>query len=327
MAILTGIQGMNMTAGTMTEATGKIALSIKTQVLRILADMDLTYLFATVRNPETIKAGTATYYVPEIVSTEDYGDGSTPFNTIGAGLVSLDLNTRRTVKYEYEEFDVSRLNESQYILGMISNGVAMSIQADLNSQFLEFLKKKFDKTTGDNKMKTQRISLKKLGGGEVATTPDEMWQDYLTLEYKMTELSATFDKNKLGIPMSEFFAILSPKCDVGMRVAFRNQPNSIGNWQIKSTLVGSIIGNFRYKVDKMLDKNIGANKSFKKEAFDTTAIWGFLLHTEAVAMPMNLQSIHYLVNPENGNPRFIAKYQFGIGVLRPDLCYIIEKGE
>lgn len=323
MAVLSGIAGMNMTGA---NGQGNIALSIETRVLRILADMDLSYIFATMQNPASVKAGTASYYVPEIVGAEDYGTGTSPFNKIGAGLVSLNLDTRRTVKYEYEEFDVERLDNSDYIVGMISSGIAMGIQADLNAQFLDYLIKQFDSSTGDANVKNNIITLSNLGTNTPIPTPDKAFEDYLQLEYKQTELSTTFDKTKLGVPIAEFFCILSPKCDVGMRIAFRNQPNSVGQWQIANTLVGKQIGNVKYKTDKMLDKNIPAGSSFRKEALDTTGVWGFMLHTEAVAMPMNLERIHYLLNPENGNPRFVAKYQFGIGILRPDLVYMIKNG-
>ena len=41
-------------------------------------------------------------------------------------------------------------------------------------------------------------------------------------------------------------------------------------------------------------------------------------------MPINIQQTMQTINPDNGNLRFITKYQFGIGILRPKLIYAIK---
>lgn len=313
MAVLTGISGMNIGDG----SGGKVALSLETRVLRMLADSEFSYMFATLRNPTEVKTGTVSYYVPELLTTTDYGDGTTPFQTPNVGLVSINLDTRRTAKYKYETFDVERLTESDYIMGMVSTGLAMSIQADLNFQFLNYMYNQL-KTGGT--LQAQKIDLDYICN-KTTFTPDQGFDDYLKLEYGIIDISTIFDKNKLGVQKAEIMALLSPYCDVGLRIAFRNQPNSIGNWQIEQTLVGKQIGNLKYKVDNMLDKQIAAKASFNDQEVNLTNFIGMLFHNEAIAMPMNLNTIVQLLDPQDANPQWIAKYQFGIGILRPNLVY------
>ena len=323
MAVLQGIQGMNIGDG----AGGKVALSLQTRVLRILADNVLSYATATALNPASVKAGTCSYYVPEIIGASDYGTGDGAFSVPQSGLVSFNLDTRRSVKYEYETFDVSRLEDSDYILGMITNGIAMAIQADLNGQFWKYLVTKFDKTSGDATLKTQTIELSYLTKENVNETPENMRKDLLSIEYKLNKINQMFDKAKLGVSKAEIMAIVAPVVDTNMKYGFWNQPNLLGQWVVSKTLAGNQIGNLKYTVDPMLNNRIGAGSSFSADQeLDFTNVYGFLFHNEAIAMPINLEQIWQGVNPDNANPRFIAKYQFGIGILRPKLIYkIVDK--
>ena len=76
----------------------------------------------------------------------------------------------------------------------------------------------------------------------------------------------------------------------------------------------------------MLQNNIQLGTSFSKDtALDTTNFVGFIAHKEAIAFPINLMTTTQTINPDNGNPRFITKYQFGMGILRPDLIVALRK--
>ena len=76
----------------------------------------------------------------------------------------------------------------------------------------------------------------------------------------------------------------------------------------------------------MLQNNIPLGTSFSADtALDTTNFVGFIAHKEAIAFPINLMTTTQTINPENGNPRFITKYQFGMGILRPDLIVALRK--
>lgn len=319
MAVLTGISGMQLGDG----AGGKIALSIETAVLRILSDMSLTYMTATIRTPGQLNSGTVTYYVPELLKTEDYGTGTTALQVPQAGTVNVNIDTRRTAKYTVETFDVTRLNESGYLLGMISTGLAMAVQADLNAQFLNYLHTQLKDT-----LTTQKIELDFVAKENTALKPEEARQDLLKMEYALNKVNQMYNKTKLGVNKSEVLFILSPTIDSNIRYAFWNQPNDLGNWVVEKTIAGKQIGNIKYLVENMLDNNIPANTSFSKDkAYDFTKLKGIMLHNEAVAMPININTVVQTIDPVAGNPNFICKYQFGVGLLRPELIYaVIAKG-
>lgn len=77
----------------------------------------------------------------------------------------------------------------------------------------------------------------------------------------------------------------------------------------------------------MLNNTITRATSFSKDkTYDFSGIYGYLFHNEAIAFPINMHEVGYLRNPQNNNPRFIAKFQYGFGILRPKLVYQIVKG-
>ena len=320
MAVLQGISGLAMGDG----STGKIALSINTQVLEILSNDKLSYLTATITNPAQVKNGTVSYYVPEIIGSGDYGTAGegVQFTEPAAGLVSINIDKRRQNKYEVETFDISRLNESGYILGVVAAGIARAIQADLNAEYLTFIVSQFKNGTGT--LATQVLELDNVGKGDPTLTPEESRVDYNRVQLQIAKFQKMFDKRMLGVGVNEIYGVLSVEADIDLRNAFWNQPNTLGNFVIKETLEGVKLGNLNYFVDVMLNNNIAANTSFSNKQLQTTGLVGLIMHREAVGMPINIQQTMQTINPENGNLRFITKYQFGIGILRPKLIYAIK---
>lgn len=319
MAVLQGISGLAMGDGN----AGKIALSINTQVLEILSNDKLSYLTATITNPAQVQNGTVSYYVPEIIGSGEYGTAGegTQFTEPAAGLVSINIDKRRQNKYEVETFDMSRLNESGYILGVVAAGIARAIQADLNAEYLSFIVSQF-KTGGD--LQAQVLELANVGKGNPDLTPEQSRVDYNRIQLQIAKFQKMFDKRMLGVGVNEIYGVLSVEADIDIRNAFWNQPNTLGNFVIKETLEGVKLGNLNYFVDIMLNNHIAANTSFSNKELQTTGLVGLIIHREAVGMPINIQQTIQTINPENGNLRFITKYQFGIGILRKKLIYAIK---
>ena len=322
MAVLQGISGLAMGDGN----AGKIALSINTQVLEILSNDKLSYLTATITNPAQVQNGTVSYYVPEIIGSGDYGNAGegVQFTEPAAGLVSINIDKRRQNKYEVETYDISRLNESGYILGVVAAGIARAIQADLNAEYLTFIVSQFKNGTGTLALAGQILELDNVGKGNPALTPEQSRVDYNRIQLQIAKFQKMFDKRMLGVGVNEIYGVLSVEADIDLRNAFWNQPNTLGNFVIKETLEGVKLGNLNYFVDVMLNNNITANSSFSDKELQTTGLVGLIVHREAVGMPINIQQTIQTINTENGNLRFITKYQFGIGILRPKLIYAIK---
>ncbi len=319
MAVITGISGMQMGDG----AGGKIALDLKTRVLRILYDSSFSYLTATVANPRQLNAGSVSYQIPEILTAEDYLTGNTEFQTMQSKIVEVPINIRRTVKYTYETFDQSRLGDMVGVIGTIANSVAMSIQNDLNAHFWLNTSKEFAANTGT--LRTQSIQLPDLV--DKAATIDKIKAAVKELQWKTTEISKTFSKLAMGVSKAELMIFLDPFADINIRQMYYNQPNSLGHRVVANNLeMIQLGGGVSYTLDKMLGNDIKANQSFSKDkALDLKDYVGFIIHNEAIAMPFNLNQMVGVIDQTNGNPRMIAKYQFGFGIIRPWLVYAITK--
>lgn len=322
MAQLQGISGIQMGGA---GGTGNIALDLQTRVLRILFDGGFAYQTASIANPAQINAGSVSYQIPEILYAEDYGTtgATTTFQKLNSGLVEVPINIRRVVKYTYEQFDQSRLGDMAYVITVIADSVAMTIQNDLNLHFWKNISEQFKAGTGT--LRTQFLQLPNLVDKNCTT--DQAREAIKELQWKVTEISKTFSKLAMGVPKSELMVYLDPFADINIRFAYWNQPNKLGERVVAKDLVGTQIGNgIYYYTDKLLGTNITANQSFSKDTVaDLSDYVGFIIHNEAVAMPFNFNWMTQVVDQDNANPRFIAKYQFGFGIIRPWLVYAITK--
>lgn len=322
MGALTGITGMGGAFGIGDGASGNVALAIQTGVLRILyGDRSFAYKTATILNKGELKTGSVTYQIPELVQAEDYGTGSSAFQKLNSGTVTIPINTRRTVKYKYETFDASRLGEMEYLIGIISQTLAETVLHDLNAHFFAFLTDKFKLDTGE--LRQQNLSLPNLT--KFGATTDEVRQAIYALQYKAVQISQEFTKKQYGVSKGELMVFLDPKADVNIRQAYWNQPNSLGERVVSTSLERKPLGGgIYYYLDKMLGNKIDAGTSFSKDkTLDTTKFIGFIIHNEAIAMPFNLQQVVQVIDQDDANIRVICKYQFGIGMLRPHLVYSI----
>lgn len=311
MAVLTGISGMQIgdTAG------GNVALTITTRTLRILSDMSLSYLSATIKNPNDVKFGTVSYYRPELIQVNDYGTGTTTFDAPQVGNVDVNLSIRRTGKWTYEEFDLARMGGVESVIGMIANGLALGIQADLNAHFITYVTQEL-KTT----LKAQNIQIALFGQANPAATPEQCRVAMNQLKFKVGQLSKMYTKDKLGVSQAEIVTLLSVESDILIENAFWGQQGGIEI--ILGGLKTKKFGNVRYIIENMLNNKIDATTSFSKDkTLDTTNFNGLIIHNEAIAMPMNFLTGKFIVDPVNGNPKYLMKYQFGIKILRPELVW------
>lgn len=318
MAVITGISGIQIGDG----AGGNIALTITTRVLKILSSMNLSYLSATIKNPNDVKNGSVTFYRPELIQVGDYGTTPTTgtFDAAQVPSFQVNLSTRRVGRWTYEEFDLSRMGGVESVMGMIANGLALSVQADLNAHFLDYVTTQL-KTT----LKAQNLVLPNLAPADpAAMTPEISRQAMNALKYKVGQLSKMYDKAKLGVPYSEIITLLSVESDIVIENAFWGQQGSIEI--ILNGLTTKKFGNVNYLVENMLLQNIAAASSFSKDkALDTSNFCGLILHNEAIAFPMNFMTGKFITNQNSGNPQFIMKYQFGLGIIRPELVWGIVK--
>lgn len=306
-------------------AGNKMSLAIKQATLNILMDEGFTYKTAT---PLSVNGnyGKAIYKVPEILGTQMYdAKDQWKWQVPQASDIEIPMDKRKIIRVKLEDFDDSRLGNWNYVISIIINSIGYAILNDLNAMFYVFLANAFDPANGP---------LTPAGGVGALVMP-ELVKDGVTEEeakamiYKLNrefqKINKTFNKNAMGVKKSDLLMLLDTMADPNIRQAFSNQPNTLSSRWVANNLEGySLGGGVYYVLDKMIGTNITLNQSFNLDyTINTTAFAGFILHTQALAMPFNFQKAVTITDPEDGNPRLITKYQFGIGWLRPWLAKAI----
>lgn len=328
MAVAKGIEALQLQGA---NGVGNAALMLSFGTLRILSKSGFSYKTATIADRRQVNAGSVTYQTPEIVKAENYGTGTTAFQKLSSGIVEVAINIRRTIKYTYEQFDYSRLGSWTQVVSMIQAIVATAVENDLNMHFWNFVVSQMNLTNGT--LKQQNLTLPDLLpdmtniGGNTLPNIDNIRLSIMKINLLANKLSKTYNLRQLGMKPSEMMFFVAPEVDTVIRQAYWNQPNALGERPVAKDLTGTQLGGgLYYYTDAMLNNNIPADSSFSKDvALDTTGFAGFLIHNEAIAMPFNFMGVIGLQDQDSGNPRFIVKYQFGLGVLRPDLIYSISK--
>ena len=329
MAILQGIQGMFMNDG----AGGKIALDINRRVLTILNSGRLSFLTCTI-NEAQARAGTIWFDKPEIIQNQEYVDsyntptttaeGQTPpapagggtnyYQTPASGKIAVNIDKTRAAGYQVETFDLVSLGNPNAILGQIASSLAMAMTKQLNATFLQYLVNYF--AGAGSKQITALDVLDK----EAYNTPEACRADLDKLTKRLARFTQLYDKEKAGIDGGQFVTVTSPIVHVNMMNAFWNQQGSLP----------MLLGREKYYVfqdiitiqDGMLQNKILKGESFSKDTdLDTSTLAAFMIHNEAIAMPIVYNGTFNMVNQFNGNPLFLAKYKYGIGLVRPDLIW------
>lgn len=72
-------------------------------------------------------------------------------------------------------------------------------------------------------------------------------------------------------------------------------------------------------VDNFINFSLPQGYSFNGDYAMSLKMLGYIIHREAVAFPIGLNTVVGVINPNNGNMRYIAKYCFGSGIIRPEL--------
>ena len=329
MAILQGIQGMFLNDG----AGGKIALDINRRVLTILNSGRLSFLTCTI-NEAQARAGTIWFDKPEIIQNQEYVDsyntptttaeGQTPPAPAGGGTnyyqtpvsrqIAINIDKTRAAGYQVETFDLVSLGNPNAILGQIASSLAMAMTKQLNATFLQYL---VDYFAGAG---SKQITALDVLDKEAYNTPEACRADLDKLTKRLARFTQLYDKEKAGIDGGQFVTVTSPIVHVNMMNAFWNQQGSLP----------MLLGREKYYVfqdiitiqDGMLQNKILKGESFSKDTdLDTSTLAAFMIHNEAIAMPIVYNGTFNMVNQFNGNPLFLAKYKYGIGLVRPDLIW------
>lgn len=311
-------------------AGGKMTTDIDKGVIRILKDSDFTYKTATIAVPSQTRVGKVVYKKPEILGVQDYDNKTNwKWQIPQASDIEISIDKRKLVRVKLEDFDTSRLGDWKYIVDMVINSIGYAILNDLNAVFYSFLAKAFDPTNGELRPANPDNALVYPNLVKRGVTSEEAREVIYNLQVDYINISRTYSKEAMGIPKSELMLFLDPLVSPNIQKAYWGQPNVLGERVIANGLEKQPLGGgVSYVTDKMIGINLAANQSFNLDyALDTTAFAGFIIHNEAIGFPLNLQKTVLVTDTDDGNPKLITKYQYGIGFIRPNLVVPIYKAK
>lgn len=318
MSIFTGISGISIGDG----AGAHVSLDIKTEVLRIIRTQSLA-TFMSARAPQSggyNGAGTIYFRKPQLIQTNAYTVGQISNDAPQVGQIKIDINTQRTANYFIETFDTSRIEQQTEVVGQIAFGLATSIMADQNAHWYMGLMEYFNTIEG----KTFMVAMPKLV--DPTATTEEVMGLIRTIGFTKTDIEKTFSKTYVGVPGSEIWGIIDGYGLTNMlySMARSNYSTEALNILMRGAGANDVtaqnIWGINFWVDNFVNVDVPQGQSWAKDyALDTTNFVGFLCHTEFAAMPLDVNTITMVVDPNNANPKWIAKYQFGFGVIRPGL--------
>ena len=267
---------------------------------------------ATIKNvPSFAGSGTAVYtkfYIPQL---EKYADGSTPKRKIQSTRFDVSVNEFITCKWEWEDFDLNMIEASEFT-AKASEGLAVATQAMWDAEATKL---------AYNTALTQK-NYTKLATLSTTTDVSQMEMDNLTLVDSWTDLTTIFTRQMVGTSKEEIVSVMNEKGKYrrlkglgvkgGDNITERYMNGSltqVAGWNILS----------HPYVGKRVDK--GTSWSLDQD-YDFTKLECLTLNTEALCLPMGLNTIKDVRDPNSANDGIVAKMSYGKGVLYPELVKV-----
>jgi hypothetical protein len=325
-----------MNTTTNTGITGIQLSWAEVRVLEFLRSKFLgVYSTASALNVADIKAGRAIYRKPKRIFTENYKNQSISTQKPTQDTIFVDLSYEKSAKYELETFDLSRLQGD--ISGQFQNSVAQSLTNSITAQLdAEFLKYTCDLAAGlPGQKQVVNTWFTPLTGGVIgdptksAFTLDQLKTMALQVNDIGDAIATTINEAMLGTDDDKRDIMIITRPQIYSRLVASNANSGDQSNEILSNgvlLNSSIHGRYVVKHPFMAKSLLKSDAKLKLD-LDTDYNLGnyqaLILHTEAIAMPFALNTITQAINPDNGNPLIIAKYNFGLGAVRPELIQVV----
>lgn len=330
MATFTGISGIAVgdTQG------GFVALSIQERVQRILSSNRsiATFLSATANKTATSAvAGRVYYRKPQVVQTNVYSVGQVSNDMIQVGQSYVDINVQRTANYQYETFDSARIADWGAVESEVAKSLALSIMLDHNSHFLRGLASYFNDHSSETNLFLEAPKLV-----DKSATVDEIMGIVKDLAWIKGDIEKTYSQFYEGVDGTEVYGIFDTyaeanfnyaimrglfSADAGVSV-FQNGAIGTNGSAVKVMNVWGI----KCIIDNLVNLKVVQGQSWAKDYdHDLSNYIGFVIHNEFCAMPLSLNTVRMVYDVNNANPKWIAKYGFGFGIVREGLGRAVVK--
>lgn len=280
------------------------------------ADFIGKLMTATIMNKvDFTGSGTAVYtkfFMPQL---EDYKDGSSPKRKPVATRFTVSLKDFITAKYEFEDFDLNMIESSEFT-SAAADGLAKATMA------------MWDAEVADYAFKAAIVGKKYYKVATFSKTTDvaQMEMDNLTLIDNSTDLTTIFDREKLGTNKAEIISLMNEKAKYRRIKGLGVKGGDIITEKYLSGQITQVAG-WTFATHGFVGKKIDAGTSFSLDrSYDFTKLECLTVNTEALAMPMGLNTIKDVRDPTTGNDGIVAKISFGKGIIYGDLimCFVNE---
>lgn len=316
MSAIIGTRGISLGDGN----GGHVALSIKEQVLTNLRSGSIACYLAA-RSPysgDLIGNASIAYRIPLLGQSKDYSVGQTINTAPSIETQMIHVSDYRTQVYELESFDISMIENSTSLQGQIAANLSATIQADLDYHFLKTIEEYINKHPDKNRYLPELSS-------RGIPTDEELRFINNWIAVAQNDLCKTISNKYIGINQGDFFGLVDRTALKNIRLLLTalNSSNKAYDMLLKG-IRGDTMETFEFNgltmlVDNFINYSLPMGYSFNGDYDMNLKMLGYIIHREAIAFPMGINSVVGVINPNNGNTKFIAKYCFGAGVIRPEL--------
>ena len=261
----------------------------------------------------------------------DYVSGATKQGP-SAGYTTIQLDKSLNVKFEIEDYDINKFMESP--VGVRTELVAGWL-GSLTLNLLQNFELLFRRAIQDYcvaRYEIDKTSVMVFDPSKIKTE-DEAKQFFTDFGLRMIDKIRTIDDTMIGTNKSDWIANFSMKGMAHLTKAFTALVG--GDISAKTLVSGRLYENSVFGLpiaedfwlDDEYDKN--SNRRMNIEcSYNLKGTISEVVHTDAWAFPMGFSYFKQVINPENGNLRWLGKCRVSLPCnLRPNLAFIIKTAE
>lgn len=257
-------------------------------------------------------SGTAIYtrfFIPQL---ENYKDGTSPNRTVTSTRFEISISEMITAKYDFEDFDLAMI-ESSFFTTSCAEGLAKSTIA------------MWDAEVADLALKTgiANGTYIKMPSFSKARDTLQMEMDNLDFIDNNTDITTIFDREMIGTNREQVISLMNEKAKYRRIKGLGSQGgDAITEKYISGELTK--VGGWSIATHGFIGKKIVAGQSFSLDQnYDFTKVECLSVNSEALALPMSINTIKDVRNHITANDGIVAKIAFGKGVLYKPLVRVI----
>ncbi len=287
-------------------------------------------------SPEMIKAETAIFMRPYRVGARVYSK-ATRNNAPDLGQsqrIEIKVDNFFIIRLEFDLMDNSFFQNGAFLMNHIVNLMTPTIIAHLDLVFFKELTNAVDANVAEY--------VEVLPNALTARTDVDIRANRLELKQKINEIRRTFNKQTMGVNGGELFIL----CDMDFKDLLiesigidASGQGAIQVLQNSNTSITTLQGGIKVIEHGYFGKNLPALDITSDANFaasldegaiaegvtlDLTNYAAIVVTRGSIALVQSYQQLMTTTNPNSGNTNFLAKYNYGSGIVFPELIRAIK---